>query len=99
MAEARQNEMKVSITVVATKTFTAGFVLSGAVDMLLMNGRLQSRLNPMKIAQEAAKAFQQGLSGYFWRVVYGVLCFFGAKYVCVIRSCQQRASSSRKTHR
>jgi hypothetical protein len=31
--------MKVSITVVATKTFTAGFVLSGTVAMLLMNGR------------------------------------------------------------
>ena len=39
MAEARQNEMKVNITVVATKTFTAGFVLSGAVAMLLMNGK------------------------------------------------------------
>jgi hypothetical protein len=30
--------MKVSITVVATKTFTAGFVPSGAVAMLAMNG-------------------------------------------------------------
>jgi hypothetical protein len=38
MAEARQNEMKVSITVVATKTFTAGFVPSGDVAMLQMNG-------------------------------------------------------------
>jgi hypothetical protein len=30
--------MKVSITVVATKTFTAGFVPSGAVAMLGMKG-------------------------------------------------------------
>jgi hypothetical protein len=44
--------MKVSITVVATKTLTAGFVPSGEVAMLLDEWRkLQLRLNPLKIAQ------------------------------------------------
>src|ERR1039458_1584541 len=42
MAAARQNEMKVSITVVATKTFTAGFSRFGMNDrgLTLQNGPL-----------------------------------------------------------
>jgi len=37
MAEARQKEMKVNITVVATKTFTAGFDPSTDVAILQMS--------------------------------------------------------------
>ena len=39
MAEARQNEMKVNITVVATKTFMAGLEPSRDVAMLQKNAR------------------------------------------------------------
>jgi hypothetical protein len=51
MAEARQNEMKVSITVVATKTFTAGFVPSGAVAMLETIAEADTWAKLLKIAQ------------------------------------------------
>ena len=45
MAEARQKEMKVNITVVATKTFMAGFEPSTDVAMLRRNARPQIRTN------------------------------------------------------
>jgi hypothetical protein len=49
MAAARQKEIKVNITVVATKTFTAGFVLSGTVAMLQVNsGNYISRVHPFR---------------------------------------------------
>lgn len=41
MAEARQKEMKVNITVVATKTFIAGLEPSTDVAMLQKSARLQ----------------------------------------------------------
>jgi hypothetical protein len=43
--------MKVNITVVATKTFTAGFVPSGAVAMLQIDSGTALMRNPLKIAQ------------------------------------------------
>src|ERR1035438_9499936 len=45
--------MKVNITVVATKTFTAGFVPSGAVAMLPIIAIKSYEVNPLKIAQAA----------------------------------------------
>jgi hypothetical protein len=44
--------MKVNITVVATKTLTAGFVPSGEVAMLLNYDGTAIKANPLKIAQE-----------------------------------------------
>ena len=50
MAEARQKEMKVNITVVATKTFMAGFELPTDVAMLQGVQRLLIKINLLKIA-------------------------------------------------
>src|SRR5580693_2877390 len=49
MAEARQKEMKVNITVVATKTFMAGLEPTD-VAMLQRNARTATRVNLLKIA-------------------------------------------------
>src|SRR5579863_7701857 len=54
MAEARQKEMKVNITVVATKTFIAGLDPSADVAILLRIARTSYELNPLKIAQRRA---------------------------------------------
>ena len=49
MAEARQKEMKVNITVVATKTFMAGLEPAD-VAMLQGNVNCRCKVNPLKIA-------------------------------------------------
>src|SRR6266567_5436090 len=56
MAAARQNEMKVSITVVATKTFTAGFVLSGDVAMLERMAATAIKVEPFEDSTARGRA-------------------------------------------
>jgi hypothetical protein len=51
MAEARQNEMKVNITVVATKTFTTGFEPSAEVAMPAMIAPERYEVSLLNIAQ------------------------------------------------
>jgi hypothetical protein len=51
MAEARQKEIKVNITVVATKTFIAGLEFSTGVAILQRSARVtRIHVNPLKIA-------------------------------------------------
>jgi hypothetical protein len=67
MAEARQKEMKVNITVVATKTFIAGFDPSGVdVAILQMSARvLPTKINVLKIAQRSLEmVLDAEFSGY-----------------------------------
>ena len=112
MAEARQKEIKVSITVVATKTFTAGFVPAGEVAMLQTSARTAYQVNLEDSTGEWPKCGQMTASaeakllhitsvGHYPTVGSVLLtepvALAGPTYVCVIRSCQQRESSSRKT--
>lgn len=59
MAEARQKEMKVNITVVATKTLTAGLLPSAEVAMLYEDCGKRYENDPLKIAQEQVEAVRQ----------------------------------------
>src|SRR5271157_4246133 len=128
MAAARQKEMKVSITVVATKTLMAGRCRFGAaVDMALpgVPGSIQAAIRAARIYQcTASPAALAALSrrivkrgGYTGRrhspgecyrsfssrdagirMVRGTVCYYSrfVKYVPLMRSCQQRRSTSTK---
>ncbi len=63
MAEARQKEMKVSITVVATKTFMAGFEPSTDVAMLRRNAGPQIRTN---FEDSTAREDREDSRGLVW---------------------------------
>lgn len=63
MAEARQKEMKVSITVVATKTFMTGLDPSTDVAMLPGVQETAYKVNLLKIAQARLDAAPQEYVG------------------------------------